>query len=90
MTWDIVVNESPTPMHAVNNASMRLEKKGFVHLSERDSWVCYLDLLKADLHAVKTGKIKPNGKYFVTRGGGSVSFESLPLNSMTLGFPSYS
>ncbi|PSN70202.1 peptidase M18, aminopeptidase I [Corynespora cassiicola Philippines] len=51
------VNASPTPFHAVKSARERLEKAGFQHIKERDSWASTL---------------QPGGKYFLTRNGSSI------------------
>mmetsp|Transcript_3069 Transcript_3069/g.9472 ORF Transcript_3069/g.9472 Transcript_3069/m.9472 type:complete len:478 (+) Transcript_3069:116-1549(+) len=48
------VNASPSPFHAVNTAKQMLLARGFVQLSERESW---------------KGKVARSGKYFVTRNG---------------------
>ncbi|KOS19304.1 Aspartyl aminopeptidase [Escovopsis weberi] len=51
------VNASPTPYHAVQSASVRLEKAGFQLIRERDSWAATL---------------QPGGKYYLTRNGSSI------------------
>ncbi|KAL5612747.1 uncharacterized protein BROUX77_002903 [Berkeleyomyces rouxiae] len=51
------VNVSPTPYHAVQSASVRLEKAGFQKLREREPWAA---------------KIQPGGKYYLTRNGSSI------------------
>ncbi|KAL1901277.1 hypothetical protein Cpir12675_000510 [Ceratocystis pirilliformis] len=51
------VNASPTPYHAVQSASVRLEKAGFQKLREREPWAA---------------KIQPGGKYYLTRNGSSI------------------
>lgn len=50
-------NASPSPYHAVAEASRRLVQQGFTELSETDSWI---------------GKIAVGQKYFITRGGSSL------------------
>ncbi|CAI6337771.1 unnamed protein product [Periconia digitata] len=51
------VNASPTPFHAVKSSRERLEKAGFKHIRERDSWASTL---------------QPGGKYYLTRNGSSI------------------
>ncbi|KAI9140586.1 aspartyl aminopeptidase-like protein [Paraphysoderma sedebokerense] len=51
------VNESPSPFHAVEQASIRLKAAGFVEIKEKASW---------------EGLLKPNGKYFFTRNKSSI------------------
>ena len=51
------LNECWTPFHAVDTTVIRLKEKGFVRLSERESW--------AD-------KIEPMGKYYFTRNASTV------------------
>lgn len=47
------VDASPSPFHAVAEATKRLEAAGFTRLSERDQW--------------DAKRVKRKGKYFVTR-----------------------
>lgn len=47
------VDASPTPFHAVQVATKRLEEAGFTRLSEREQW--------------EAKKVKRKGKYYVTR-----------------------
>ena len=55
------LTENPTVFHTVDHFSERLKSKGFIEISERDSW-------HTTLH--------PGGKYFVTRNGSSmIAFE---------------
>jgi aminopeptidase I len=49
--------ENPTVFHAVDAFSKRLASSGFQRLDERDLW---------------TGKIKPGGKYCITRDGSAL------------------
>lgn len=51
------VNASPSPFHAVHNAKQMLLARGFVQLSERESW---------------KGAVSRGGKYFVTRNGSAL------------------
>lgn len=51
------VNASPTPYHVVENVKKQLTSAGFACISERLSWA---------------GKLKKNGKYFVTRNSSSI------------------
>jgi len=51
------VNASPTPYHAVQSASQRLEAAGFTLIHERNSWASTL---------------RPGGKYYLTRNGSSI------------------
>lgn len=56
------VGASPTPFHAIQNASHRLEKEGgFVKLQESDDW-----------------EIKPGGKYYYTRNQSALVAFTLP------------
>ncbi|KAL0949714.1 hypothetical protein HGRIS_009753 [Hohenbuehelia grisea] len=57
------VNASPTPFHAVQNASLRLEKAGFLKIREKDDW-------EKDL--------KAGGKYYFTRNQASLVAFTLP------------
>ncbi|KAG6891285.1 hypothetical protein C0992_009477 [Termitomyces sp. T32_za158] len=57
------VNASPTPFHAVENASLRLEKAGFQKLQEKDEW---------------EKNIQPGGKYFFTRNQAALVAFTLP------------
>ncbi|KII95242.1 hypothetical protein PLICRDRAFT_48205 [Plicaturopsis crispa FD-325 SS-3] len=57
------VNASPTPFHAVHNASIRLEEAGFLKVREQDEWE-------------KT--LKPGGKYFFTRNQSSLLAFTIP------------
>ncbi|KAF9263507.1 aspartyl aminopeptidase [Marasmius fiardii PR-910] len=57
------VNASPTPFHAVYNASQRLEKAGFRKLREADVW---------------DKELKPGGKYYFTRNQSCVVAFTLP------------
>ncbi|OAX43872.1 peptidase M18, aminopeptidase I [Rhizopogon vinicolor AM-OR11-026] len=59
------VNASPTPFHAVHNASARLEASGFKKIREVDDWE-------------KT--LQPQGKYFFTRNQSSLVAFTLPPN----------
>ncbi|SCU93208.1 LAMI_0E13586g1_1 [Lachancea mirantina] len=51
------LNATPTPYHAVFNMKEHLKSHGFKELSERESW---------------KGKVKPQGKWFVTRNNSSI------------------
>lgn len=51
------VNASPTPFHAVHNASLRLEKAGFKRVSEGSEW---------------EKDVVEGGKYFYTRNQSSL------------------
>lgn len=51
------LNSSPSPHHAVETAKQTLLKAGFTQLFEHDSW---------------ESKVKPAGKYFITRNGTSI------------------
>ncbi|KAH9482938.1 Aspartyl aminopeptidase [Psilocybe cubensis] len=57
------VNASPTPFHAVYNASIRLENAGFQKIREKDEWE-------------KT--IQPGGKYYFTRNQSALIAFTLP------------
>ncbi|KAG6813505.1 hypothetical protein H0H92_010530 [Tricholoma furcatifolium] len=57
------VNASPTPFHAVHNASVRLEQAGFKKLHERDDW---------------EKEIQPGGKYFFTRNQAALVAFTIP------------
>ncbi|KAA8912412.1 aspartyl aminopeptidase [Sphaerosporella brunnea] len=57
------IDSSPTVFHAVSYFSKRLEREGFVRLSERDSW---------------KGKLQKGGKYYTTRNGSSIIGFSIP------------
>ncbi|KAG6902303.1 hypothetical protein C0995_001913 [Termitomyces sp. Mi166 len=57
------VNASPTPFHAVENASLRLEKAGFQKLQEKDNW---------------ENSIQPGGKYFFTRNQAALVAFTIP------------
>ena len=46
------LDASPTPQHAAHNATLRLEKAGFVKVRETDEW---------------EKSVKPGGKYYFTR-----------------------
>ncbi|KAG2042957.1 aspartyl aminopeptidase [Suillus americanus] len=59
------VNASPTPFHAVHNASMRLEASGFKKIREADDWE------KA---------LQPRGKYYFTRNQSSLVAFTIPPN----------
>jgi len=59
------VNASPTPFHAVQNASIRLEKAGFLKIRETDSW---------------EKNVKPGGKYYFTRNQAALIAFTLPQN----------
>jgi len=59
------VNASPTPFHAVQNASIRLEKAGFLKIRETDSW---------------ERNVKPGGKYYFTRNQAALIAFTLPQN----------
>ncbi|EKM80377.1 hypothetical protein AGABI1DRAFT_113568 [Agaricus bisporus var. burnettii JB137-S8] len=56
------VNASPTPFHAVNNASLRLEKAGFQKIKETDNWDHFV----------------PGGKYYFTRNQAALVAFTLP------------
>ncbi|KAK0646393.1 aspartyl aminopeptidase-like protein [Cercophora newfieldiana] len=51
------VNASPTPYHAVATSASLFEAAGFTKIKERDSWA---------------SKVKPGGKYYLTRNGSSI------------------
>ena len=51
------INASPTPYHAVNSAQQRLEKAGFEHLDEKESW---------------SRRCIPGGKYYLTRNASTI------------------
>jgi len=57
------INDNPTIFHAVDYFSKRLERNGFVKLSERDNW---------------SFKLKTGGKYYTTRNGSSLVAFSIP------------
>ncbi|KAA1466215.1 aspartyl aminopeptidase [Dentipellis sp. KUC8613] len=57
------VNASPTPFHAIYNASLRLEKAGFKKLREKDSW---------------DSELQAGGKYYYTRNQSSLLAFTLP------------
>jgi aspartyl aminopeptidase len=59
------VNASPTPFHAVQNASIRLEASGFKKIREADDWE-------------KT--LQPRGKYYFTRNQSSLVAFTIPTN----------
>ncbi|KAG2146726.1 peptidase M18 [Suillus clintonianus] len=59
------VNASPTPFHAVTNASIRLEASGFKKIRETDDWE-------------KT--LQPRGKYYFTRNQSSLVAFTIPPN----------
>ncbi|KAG1770024.1 peptidase M18 [Suillus occidentalis] len=59
------VNASPTPFHAVHNASVRLESSGFTKIREADDWE-------------KT--LQPRGKYYFTRNQSSLVAFTIPPN----------
>ncbi|KAG1833031.1 peptidase M18 [Suillus variegatus] len=59
------VNASPTPFHAVHNASVRLEASGFKKIREADDWE-------------KT--LQPRGKYYFTRNQSSLVAFTIPPN----------
>lgn len=59
------VNASPTPFHAVHNASLRLESSGFTKIREADDWE-------------KT--LQPRGKYYFTRNQSSLVAFTIPPN----------
>lgn len=52
------VNNSPSPFHAVHEASEILKAHGFQEIKERDSW--------------NNGIIKREGKYYFTRNGSAI------------------
>ncbi|ELU45474.1 aspartyl aminopeptidase [Rhizoctonia solani AG-1 IA] len=51
------INASPTPFHAVHNASERLESAGFQRIYEKDNW---------------EKQLKEGGRYFFTRSGNTL------------------
>ncbi|KDR83853.1 hypothetical protein GALMADRAFT_236273 [Galerina marginata CBS 339.88] len=57
------VNASPTPFHAVQNATLRLEKAGFQKIREKDNW---------------ENTIQPGGKYYFTRNQAALVAFTLP------------
>ncbi|OCH90718.1 aspartyl aminopeptidase [Obba rivulosa] len=57
------INASPTPFHAVQAAAVRLEKAGFVKVSEKDNWE-------------KT--VSAGGKYYFTRNQSALLAFTLP------------
>ncbi|KAF8815788.1 aspartyl aminopeptidase [Phlegmacium glaucopus] len=59
------VNASPTPFHAVHNASIHLEKAGFLKIRETDGW---------------EKVVKPGGKYYYTRNQAALIAFTLPQN----------
>ncbi|KAF8665615.1 hypothetical protein AX16_000071 [Volvariella volvacea WC 439] len=59
------VNASPTPFHAVHNASLRLERAGFQKIKEQDNW---------------ESTIQPGGKYYFTRNQAALIAFTLPQN----------
>ncbi|TFK76010.1 aspartyl aminopeptidase [Pluteus cervinus] len=59
------VNASPTPFHAVQNASLRLEKAGFQKIREKDDW---------------EKSLNPGGKYYFTRNQAALIAFTLPPN----------
>ncbi|SCV68898.1 BQ2448_1019 [Microbotryum intermedium] len=59
------VNASPTPFHAVAESVLRLEAVGFTRLSEKDAWD-------------QGDKIRPGGKYYVTRNQSSLIAFTVP------------
>ncbi|KAG1753932.1 peptidase M18 [Suillus paluster] len=59
------VNASPTPFHAVHNASIRLEASGFKKVLEADDW---------------ENTLQPRGKYYFTRNQSSLVAFTIPPN----------
>ncbi|EGO00625.1 hypothetical protein SERLA73DRAFT_178481 [Serpula lacrymans var. lacrymans S7.3] len=57
------VNASPTPFHAVHNASARLEAAGFSKIREKDDW---------------EKNLAPGGRYYFTRNQSSLLAFTLP------------
>lgn len=57
------INENPTTFHATDYFSKKLEGAGFLRLSERETWV---------------NKLKPRGKYYVTRNGSNLVAFTIP------------
>jgi len=57
------INASPTPFHAIQNASARLEAAGFRKIKEVDSW---------------EKDIEPRGKYYFTRNQSSLLAFTIP------------
>jgi aspartyl aminopeptidase len=68
------VNTSPTPFHAVQNASVRLEKAGFLKVEKLlvpagSRWHIFLTLFLNQVRETDNWEkdIKPGGKYYFTR-----------------------
>jgi len=59
------INENPTIFHAVDYFCKKLEKEGFLSLSERDIW---------------NQKLKPGGRYYVKRNDSSLVAFSIPAD----------
>lgn len=59
------INQNPTVFHAVDYFCKRLQAEGFTALKEGKTWYC---------------KLKPGGKYYVTRNGSSLVAFSIPTN----------
>lgn len=61
------MNHNPTEFHAVAELKSRLDKEGFVYLSERDNWYSFLT-------AFETAKGKEQGakKFYTTRNNSSI------------------
>ncbi|CAE6522513.1 unnamed protein product [Rhizoctonia solani] len=57
------INASPTPFHAVHNASERLEAAGFQRVYEKDDW---------------ENQLKEGGRYFFTRNQSSLIAFTIP------------
>ncbi|KAL6309704.1 aspartyl aminopeptidase [Sparassis latifolia] len=57
------VNSSPTPFHAVQSASLRLEKAGFRKIREKDDW---------------EKELKAGGKYYFTRNQSALLAFTIP------------
>ena len=59
------INQNPTVFHTVDYFRQRLHAEGFTALSEGKTWYC---------------KLKPGGKYYVTRNGSSLVAFCIPTN----------
>jgi aspartyl aminopeptidase len=62
------VNASPTPFHAVHNASAQLETSGFKKVSQAHKYQNHLDKASQIREADDWEKtLQPRGKYYFTR-----------------------
>ena len=65
------LNSSPSPHHAVESAKAALLGAGFVQLFESDCWL---------------SRVKPAGKYFITRNGTSIIALAVEKNFVKLAY----